>query len=523
MAEDVDHHGEELPTLTTRSSNVRLDNLLEYHNPDFSDRRVVNPTFWRMVRGMIDAGVRHQFRSVSHQQDPFYDTETPGVLAVSWHIAGLIDPMLIVKHLHKPYTFAGRHDIVTGPIIGFWGRHLGVRPLLRQAEIQRGHVDPSTAKSLNSSSLLTVASKLAYGQASLLLPEGHSHQNSHLIRLRTGPLRSALNAAAIANHIGQPKPVIAPIALNFRNPTKWFSDVHVELSAPIEIPDLTDETHGERLMDGWLEPDEATTLALRDLLRDRLAPLTPDAPDWETWRAWLLMAHLRAESKGETLEGWSAEVGAAREVRDTLRGSSFGAWHGPEGKNSEDPATTSEITEKARPLSDLLHERKLDGRTLASHPLNRIGGNLLKTMLLFPLMLLFAPFALLGNGPQWLIGEALSRFNGEALDKRTTYQSLPTSLGVVYIRPFLTLLAAAFLTTEVTNFIHDIHIIPLMALMFVFIWVLSTIGISICRTWLSYFFDSMYGFRVWKLRSGQDWGAIKSEAGEISLMLGALK
>lgn len=523
MGGDVDGRGEELPSLTKRSSNVKLSKIIEYHQPDFTDRREANPLFWKMVRGMIEAGVNHQFKSVIHDSDPFFERETPGVLAVSWHIAGLVDPMLIVKHLDKPYVFAGRHDILTGPIIGFWGRRLGVQPLLRQAEIQRGHVDSQTAKSVNNNSLLTVTAKLAHGQASLLLPEGHSHQNSHLLRLRTGSMRTALNAASIAKALGKPTPVIAPIGLTFRNPTGWFTDVYIDFAKPLEIPVLEDDSHGEKLLNGWVEPNEEVTCALRDSLRDRLAPLTPDAPNWETWRAWLLLGHLRAKGEGKTLDDWGEEVVAARKVRTDLRGSSTGAWHGPDGLGEEDPAATAEVTQRALPIAAKIHEKRLDGRALVGHRVSRLMPNLAKLVLTIPLMLLFAPFALLANGPQWLIGSLISRFNGEAIDKKTTYQSLPSSLGVIYIRPISFFLAAGLFTYVLSDRTPEIPFVLLFLALAVGVLVISHLSLIITRRWYSLLLDVKYALRTRKLRKSDDWVWIKSEAEEMIEMLGALK
>ena len=246
MGREVDHRGEELPPLTKRSKNVNLDRILKFHRTDFSPKPLATPGLWPIFSQMTKYGEQHTLRRTwyhYHETDP---NDGPGVLAVSWHTAGLVDPALIIHQIKKDYVFAGRQDILTGPIIGWWGRRMGVQPLLRQAERKRGYVDDETATRVNSSSMLTVASKLAHGHGSVLMPEGHSHSEWHILRLRTGSIRSALNAAAIARELGNEPPVILPIGLTFREPQSWYSEVLVEFSKPIEMPKLPDVDHGKR-------------------------------------------------------------------------------------------------------------------------------------------------------------------------------------------------------------------------------------------------------------------------------------
>ena len=519
MAEEVDHRGEELPNLTKRSSSVNLNKLLKYHKPDFTSNKLSTFGFWPLAKIMIKEGLKHQFSSVQYYCHESITSDGPGMLAVSWHTAGLIDPMLIVNHLDKPYAFAGRHDLLTGPIIGFWGRRMGVQPLLRQAERKRGKVDDETATRVNSSSMLTVASKLANGHASILMPEGHSHSNPYLLRFRTGPIRSALNAASIARVLGKEPPVIAPVGLTFRDPHGWFTDVFVEYAEPLELPILPDENHGSRLHAGdWVEPDEKTTITVRDELRDRIAPLTPDAPDWETWRAWLLLAHLQAEQKNSQLLSWADEVLAARTIRDNLRGSTTGAWHGPEGSDKEDPASLMEPVLSAKKVALKLHDMGLDARASVTKSNLSLSKNLLMTTILFPLMLLSTPLALSANGIQWLIGHTLARFNNEAIDKRTTYQILPSTFGYFIFRPLIHASSVALLLW--CGYITNPIFFPLY---FFGLWIISNLSLRISRSWLKYSLNLIKGIKILKIKSSTHWNSVEKDISSLIPMLDALK
>ena len=519
MADEGDHRGEALPQLTKRSSSVNLNKLLKYHKPDFSSKKLSTFGFWPLARLMISSGVNHQFRNVQCSKHELITSDGPGMLAVSWHTAGLVDPMLIVNFLDKPYAFAGRHDLLTGPIIGFWGRRMGVQPLLRQAERKRGKVDDETASRVNASSMLTVASKLANGHASVLMPEGHSHNEPHLIRLRTGPIRSALNAASIAQVLDKKTPFLVPVGLTFREPHSWFSDVFVEFSEPIQLPLLTDKNHGNKLHSGdWVEPDEETTINVRNQLRDRLAPLTPDAPDWETWDAWLLLAHLQAEKDGRQLTTWAEEVLAAREIRDGFRNSSTGAWHGPEGSGEIDPASTHETVLIAKEVTSKISSLGGDSSYCVDKPWPNLLFNLITTLTLLPLMLISSPFAFLANGPQWIIGHILAQFNSEAIDKRTTYQSLPSTFGLFLFRPPIHAITIGLFWYF--DYINNPLFFPLF---FIFLWIISDISLKCCRVWLKHLLNVRMAIIRWKIKSSHSWKNIEKEIKSLIPMLDALK
>lgn len=522
MEEEVDHRGDELPPLTKRSSNVNLERILKLHKPDFSDARLTTTGFWPIIRTMMRYGHDHVMSRTwyhYHGEDP---NNGPGALAVAWHTAGLIDPLLIVLKINKPYVFAGRQDILTGPIIGWWGRRMGVQPLLRQAERRRGFVDDETATQVNSASMLTVASKLAHGQASILLPEGHSHSEWYIHRLRTGPVRSALNAAALAREIGNDIPVILPVGLTFRDPHAWFSDASVEFGEPIQLPELPDKNHGAKLLAGeWVEPDKETTIAVRDEMRDRLGSLTPDAPDIDTWRAWLLLGHIAAKSDGKRLTNWQQEVLRGRAIRDQMRGSSNKVWQGPEGCGEEDLASTSLLTERARKAAKTLHEMGLDARS--SHPESaKINWkNIALALILTPLIIVALPFTIIGNGIQATVGFMIAKFNSEAVDKRTTFHMMPMMLGTVLIRPLVHFGTVLMLLkmgcfSEYSPYFTVLILVPIL-------WFITDISASLCRCFLRIYYGIKRNIRTNYSSRSTTWDYLRAEFDELSEMLGALK
>jgi hypothetical protein len=367
-----------------------------------------------------------------------------------------------------------------------------------------------------------------------MMPEGHSHSEWHIIRFRTGPIRSALNAAALARELGNEPPVILPVGLTYRDPHAWFTDLAVEFAQPLKLPELPDADHGARLLAGeWVEPDKETTVTVRNELRDQLGSLAPDAPDLETWRAWLLLGQLKVTASGEPCTTWQEEVFAARSIRDRLRGSSGRVWQGPEACGEEDLASTCELTSRAREAASTLHEMNLDGRATQRVPRTQFIAKTALVTVLFPLILALAPFALLGNGLQWLVGWGMARYNGEAVDKRTTFHMMPTALGTVLFRPVVHLASAAALlhydTTTATVF-SDIlpaalAIYPIyLFLAFVIIWVFTDICTVFCRElFLYYLIDVRRDWRTLRAHRSAGWKPLQTQLDDLTSSLDALK
>ncbi|MBT4060040.1 MAG: hypothetical protein HOE69_07025 [Euryarchaeota archaeon] len=522
MEEEVDHRGDELPPLTKRSRNINLERILKLHKPDFSDAHLTTTGFWPIIRTMMGYGHDHVMSRTwyhYHGEDP---NNGPGALAVAWHTAGLIDPLLIVLKINKPFVFAGRQDILTGPIIGWWGRRMGVQPLLRQAERLRGFVDDETATRVNSASMLTVASKLAHGQASILLPEGHSHSEWYIHRLRTGPVRSALNAAALAREIGNDVPVILPVGLTFRDPHAWFSDALVEFGEPIQLPELPDKNHGAKLLAGdWVEPDKETTIAVRDEMRDRLGYLTPDAPDIDTWRAWLLLGHITAKLDGKRLTTWKQEVLHGRAFRDQMRGTSNKVWQGPEGCGEEDLASTSKLSERARKAANTLHDMGLDAR--ASHPDSaKINWkNIALALVLMPLVAVALPFIIVGNGLQALVGVTIAKFNSEAVDKKTTFHMMPMMLGTVLFRPLIHVGTVLILLRM--GYFSEYSAYAMVPILTPILWLITDASAFLCRCFLRISGGIKRNSRTYFASRSKGWVSLRAEFDELSKMLGALK
>jgi 1-acyl-sn-glycerol-3-phosphate acyltransferase len=379
----------------------KLDNI----RWDHTGRHPGNPYFWHIILLLMGIGLRYIFRRSQYDKIPDFEG---GRVISSIHINGLVDPATLVRSQDRRIISMGRHDLMTMPLIGWFSRRMGSQPVIRKSEIESGVSDEEYAREINDRTLLTMTNCIASGYNAMVMPEGKSHQDPHLHRFKTGPMRFALNAASIAKHRGLPNPALQPVGLHFRC-HHWFrTDVFVEFQEPIPVHAPAVSGAPERLSSGsWEEPPSDQVHELRDTLFSSLSEVTPNAPDWETYRAWHLIGHVKSNTSNTKLQSFREEVLAAREVRESLS-----------GEKSRDSLMSS-----ATEAAEILHDYELDGRALNGTKLdNRTSWS--KAALGILLMILSSPITLPSTGIQAFFAWYLGDRTDEGIDARTTYHFL---------------------------------------------------------------------------------------------------
>ena len=211
------------------------------------------------------------------------------------------------------------------------------------------------------------------------------------------------------------------------------TDCWVEYGEPIELPheQLPPELIETVGAGDWMEPPAEVVTGLRDLLKEKLEPLTPNRESFSEVHRDSVIAHIqrRIEKKPELT--WREEV---LEVR-RLKG---------------EPATT-EVQEIATRVGDKLDEFGLDGRDINSNCDGLRGfspvGAVVDLLKLIP-FLVFLPTLILSMGWQIALGRYLGDRTDEGLDARTSYHMLFGMFGSMLWWPIiatvLTVLAVIF-------------------------------------------------------------------------------
>ena len=488
-----DHHGELLPELSASATKMKYEKLVNTPLPTFDKNYPGSPFFTELGYFMLRRTFFSQFRTFETSGSEKVPTDR-GSMCSAWHTNGLMDPIAIFLSHPKKFVVGGRHDLVTRPILGFWARKFAVQPVVRKAELLRGGCSEDEANYLNGRSLLNLATGISHGFGCALFPEGTSHSESHLIRLKTGPFRTVLAAAAHAKANGGATPTLIPIGLHFRKRHLFRTDCWIEYGDPIELPheDLPDELIEKVGAGDWMEPPADLVTGLRDDLKEKLAPLTPNRDTHSEVNRDAVIAHVHRRIQKKPELTWREEVLEVRRLHS-------------------EPASP-EVQEIATRIGDALDEAGLDGRDinsncdgLRSFSVKGAFANLLK---LIP-FILFLPTLFLCMGWQIALGRILGDKTDEGLDARTSYHMLFGMFGSMLWWPILatiiTILAIAFNSNIDSSFGYDIvgmfgDAIWLELLAAVSIWIISIFifwisAISFCNGW-----DAVADFSRWRRR-----------------------
>lgn len=429
--EEMVHNGEALPVLSASAKKMRIDKLLAAPLPTYTSSVPGSYVWTKVAFWMCRRVSSAQFRTTSSSSVTSLSREGAGAMCCGWHTNGLMDPLGIFLQHPKEFVVGSRHDLVTRPLLGWWTRKLAVQPVVRKAELLRGGCTEEEAMHLNGRSLLALSNGIAHGFGCVLFPEGTSHSESHMIRFKTGPIRTVLAAAALAKSKALPLPELVPVGLHFRRRELFRTDQYIEFGEPIS---LSDDDVPEAMVEavregGWVEPPSEVVHSIRNRLEASLPRLTPHTSSWEEHRALHLLAHLEARRSATPLASWQDEVHAARQVRES--------W--PERVDAlPPPPLHGERLEVASQAAELLDAHGLDGRDVdrtgrglrRANPLHAIPGAM--RLALFALLL---PLFVTSLGLQVTLGRLLGDSTDEGLDARTSYQFLAAFFGSLLVWP----------------------------------------------------------------------------------------
>ena len=446
--DDSDSAPEITPELSAAAHKINVKKL-EKAPYDHTGKHPGNLSFSYLLRLMINVGKSVIFRNFESDTIP---PNIGGRISIATHINGLVDPSIMILTQKKRIISLGRHDLITGPIIGWWSRRNGAQPVLRKAEVEAGVTDRDFARKINDRSMLTIANCLAGGHGAVIMPEGKSHQDSKLHALRTGAARAALASAAIAKKRGKPAPVIQPTGLHWERHYWFRTKSYVEYIDPIEIKLVYDDDKSSRLEEGeWIEPPVSAVNELKQEMYLKLSPLTPGAPDWETYRAWKLIAHLKANHDEKPLTSLSQEVHATRRIRDEI--------------NENDKYL--ELIPYATDAAEILDSYELDANCINQNQKlkNMNLSTFYNAFIGIFLMTLFSIPAIIGSGIQSLLARYMAEGSDEGLDARTTYFFLAGMFSPVIFWPIISLILVLILGI---NFFSIQGILCFVLIIFVF-------------------------------------------------------
>lgn len=180
------------------------------------------------------------------------------LLVVSNHPNTFMDPIVIAAQLKQPVFFIAKSTVFGSTFQNWMLRQMHLIPIHRKE-------DNPNATISNDEAFAASFKALDQRKTLLIFPEGNSFNQRRLRKLKTGTARIALGAAATTAQ----EVKILPVGLNYSAPTRFRSDVFVNVGKPISVSDYLNAYH----QDG-----PAAVLALTEEIRTRLEKLIIHTP-----------------------------------------------------------------------------------------------------------------------------------------------------------------------------------------------------------------------------------------------------
>ncbi len=182
------------------------------------------------------------------------------------HPNSLLDPALITVSCGRVVHFAASSMLFKSRLLRPILNAMGAVPIHRR-------MDHGGAKVDNASAFDALFDVLAKGRGMGIFPEGLSHDQSELQRLRSGAARIAIGLAA--RHPDQTVRVV-PCGLYYSSRHRWRSSALVQFGPALVVDAATLEAHEA-------EPRDAAR-AFTERIDEGMRALTVNAADWDTIR-----------------------------------------------------------------------------------------------------------------------------------------------------------------------------------------------------------------------------------------------
>ncbi len=264
----------------------------------------------------------------------------------------------------------------------------GAVPVYRREE-HGGEVD-------NQQAFQQIYEVLEAGQCIGIFPEGISHVESQLVKLKTGTARVALELAARGKAIAP----IVPCGLNYIHRHRFRSQVLIEFGEPL----LVDEDW----LDRYRNDKQQTVVELTAALAEALRRVTVNAPDWRTLRLVQAARRLYKPSAAELTPAQYSELNR-RFVNQYVKDMELG--------DAELQALTADIEDYQARIDMLgLKDYQLRSPVTPGYALRKI---MLRLLTMFALLPLAVPGALLHLPIGWVAATVGERFSYETDDIAT--------------------------------------------------------------------------------------------------------
>lgn len=236
-------------------------------------------TFLIALARLVLSGFHRDVQVIGRERVP---SQRP-VLVVANHYNGFIDPVIVVHVLGRLPRFLAKS--------GLWSRR-ALRPFLWAAGMIPVHrASDGGAGAANVASFATTREVLARRGLVAIFPEGTTHDDPSLARIRTGAARIALAARAA----GAEGLVVLPIGMAFADKSALRAAALAQVGRPLDLDAEVVDVCGRGDVD---DTDHAAVDALTTAIEARLREVSPDYADRRQARVLARAAEIACRTGG---------------------------------------------------------------------------------------------------------------------------------------------------------------------------------------------------------------------------------
>ena len=215
----------------------------------------------RVIHLILSVALRLFFRRIEISGAQIVPKNVP-LIFVSNHPNGLIDPALIFCALPRRISFLAKSTLFRIPVIKSIIEAVETLPLYRR-------VDQNEDVSQNRLTFEKCHALLRQNRCIALFPEGVSHNETHLLPVKTGAARIALGALSVGQHAGEQAGLqtlrIVPVGLYYTSKTSFRSEALIRFGEPIEARPVGLDERGEPSREAVRELSKRIEEALLDV------------------------------------------------------------------------------------------------------------------------------------------------------------------------------------------------------------------------------------------------------------------
>ena len=290
-----------------------------------------------------------------------------GMIIVSNHPNGIIDPVPLMIKLERPIAFLAKSTLWAIPLLKSFLEAFNALPIFRHRDDGLRHGPKGDAPARNENTFALARKLINEGGALALFPEGTTHSESQLLPLKTGAARIALQNEADMNWVGQVS--IVPIGLWYENKIRFRSSVLLVVGQPFTL---------EPFRANYLEDEREAVRLVTEKIEKGLDEVVLQAESREILRALPVVANWLNEGKPAALEMQHTQMQQLLETYERIK--------------QQDPERLDRIVNAMRRYDGLLRAMGMDDPWQPNLP-KASGWQLIGRLLV---VVLSAPFALLG-------------------------------------------------------------------------------------------------------------------------------